>query len=454
MNETERDGVYSGVMRRFLLIAVLTVCVSSHAQSVTDPKLKVQPWITGAQVPSGFAFIDDAGSGLMLEKNTGKVRVYQNRTFVKTAIDLAVSNESERGLLGMALSPDFATDRFVYLYYTASKVDGGEPISNSIKRFRYDPSKKTLSFVKKVIDLPATPGPNHNGGKIAFGPDGKLYVASGELNRNEMTSNARNSNVINPIGAVLRMNSSGSTISTNPFYNNKKPKRPANYVYGYGMRNSFGLAFDPVNGGLWMSENGPSTYDEINRVTPGFNSGWEQTLGPASRNADFDPETLVSLGDRSAYGDPEFSWKYTVAPTAMFFQPNTRLGSKYKNDLFVGSVRGGKLFHFDLTASRKDLLLKGVLADKVADNTMASRFAEQDGVLFGKDFGTITDIVSGPGGIYVLSYTDGTLYRITNKPVASAAMAAMSFGAVVPEPTSFALVAMGIACFASRGSRR
>ena len=102
----------------------MTVCVSAGAQSVTDPKLKVQPWITGAKVPTGFAFIDDAGSGLLLEKNTGKVRVYENRMFVKTALDLAVSNDSERGLLGMALSPDFANDRFVYLYYTAAKTDG------------------------------------------------------------------------------------------------------------------------------------------------------------------------------------------------------------------------------------------------------------------------------------------------------------------------------------------
>jgi glucose/arabinose dehydrogenase len=415
-----------------------------------DPNLKVQPWLTGAKVPSGFAFIDDVGSGLMLEKNTGKVLVYENRAFVKTALDLSVSNDSEQGLLGIALSPDFATDRFVYLYYTASAADGGTPISNSVKRFRYDPAKKTLSFVKKVIDLPASPGPNHNGGKIAFGPDGKLYIAAGELNRNEMTSNDRKSDVVNPIGAVLRLNSSGSTISTNPFYNAKKPKRPANYVYAYGIRNSFGMAWDPVSGTMWMSENGPSTYDEINRVTPGFNSGWEQTLGPSSRNTDFDPATLVSLGDRMHYDDPEFSWKYTVAPTATFFQPNTRLGSQYKNDLFVGSVRGGKLYHFDLTASRKDLSLEGVLADKVADNLTTSRFKEQDAVLWGKDFGTITEILSGPGGMYVLSYTDGTLYRITNKP----GVTVSSLGTAVPEPGAASLLTLACLALARRRNKR
>lgn len=414
----------------------LPICVI--AQTVADHNLRVQTWISGASNPTGFAFIDDSGSGLMLEKNTGKVALFENRQRVKNVLDLAVSNDSERGLLGMALSPDFATDRFVYLYYTAASVDGGAPISNSVKRFRYDPTSKTLSFVKKVIDLPATPGPSHDGGKISFGPDGKLYIVSGELNRNELTSNYKDSPDLNRIGSVLRINSSGSSVSTNPFYNAAKKKSPANDIYAYGIRNSFGMAFDPVSKNLWMSENGPQNYDEINRITPGFNSGWERIMGPVAANPKFDPNTLVSLGDGAHFEDPEFSWKFAVAPTAMYFQPSVRLGAQYKNDLFVGSVRGGKLLHFDLSASRKDLALSGELADKIADNSADARFAGQDAILFGDNFGTVTDLIAGPGGMYVLSYSNGKLYRITNNDAAT--ISSSMIGTVVPEPAGFFVI--------------
>jgi len=424
-------------MKSLPLILILSACMSSYGQTVADPSLRVQTWISGVSNPTGFAFINDTGSGLMLEKNTGKVVLFESRQRIKTVLDLPVSNNSERGLLGMALSPDFATDRFVYLYYTASATDGGDPISNSVKRFRYDPAGKTLSFVKKVIDLPATPGPSHDGGKISFGPDGKLYIVAGELNRNEQTSNYEDSPDLNRIGSILRINSSGSSVPTNPFYNAAKKKRVANDIYAYGIRNSFGMAFDPLSKSLWMSENGPQNFDEINRITPGFNSGWERIIGPVAESPNFDPESLVSLGDRAHYGDPEFSWRSAIAPTALHFQPNERLGAQYKNDLFVGTTRGGKILHFDLSASRKDLALSGELADKIADNTSDARFTGQDAILFGDNFGTITDLLNGPGGMYALSYTNGKLYRITTAPTASMVT---GIGTVVPEPTSAILI--------------
>ena len=114
-------------MKSLPLILILAACMSSYGQTVADPSLRVQTWISGVSNPTGFAFINDTGSGLMLEKNTGKVVLFESRQRIKTVLDLPVSNNSERGLLGMALSPDFATDRFVYLYYTASATDGGDP---------------------------------------------------------------------------------------------------------------------------------------------------------------------------------------------------------------------------------------------------------------------------------------------------------------------------------------
>src|SRR5581483_4542684 len=262
------------------------------SQTVDDPTLKVQKWATGLAHPTGIQFLPD-GRALVLEKETGKVRILSGHDFTGTALDLPVATNSERGLLGIALSPTFNQDHFVYLYYTAAAQDGGAPISNSVKRYSWDGSK--LIFKKKVIDLPATPGPNHDSGQIAFGPDGKLYIAIGDLNRNEITIN-HNNHTLNRIGAILRVNSSGSSVTTNPFYSAGKASA-ANDIFAYGIRNTFGMDFDPVSGSLWETENGPSSFDEMNRITPGFNGGWESILGPTSRNGK-DPSTLVSLGAR------------------------------------------------------------------------------------------------------------------------------------------------------------
>jgi glucose/arabinose dehydrogenase len=239
--------------------------------------------------------------------------------------------------------------------------------------------------------------------------------------------------------AVLRMNPSGSAVTTNPFYNAKNTgtKRVRNYIYGYGIRNSFGIDIDPVTGTLWETENGPNSFDEINRITPGFNGGWTTILGPTSRNGK-DPAKLVSFGERAHYEDPKFSWLNPVAPTDAFFMPNARLGSKYKNDLFVATYKGGNILHFDLSPSRKTLALAGVLGDQVADNSADHLFAEQESVLFASGFGRLTDLVAGPGGMYALSYDRGIIYRITTDTTGSASISAL--GVLAPEPNTIWMI--------------
>src|SRR5215207_2814165 len=193
------------------------------SQTVVDPNLRVQRWVKGLDTPTGAAFVDGGNTTLVLEKNTGRVRVVKNKAIVGTALDLPVANDSERGLLGIALPPDFATNPFVYLQYTASTSDGGAPIDNRVERYRWNGS--SLSFDRRVLTMPGGPGPNHDGGKIAFGPDGKLYATIGDLNRNERTSNFENASAVTASGAILRVNPSGSNVSTNPF-RVKNPKSP------------------------------------------------------------------------------------------------------------------------------------------------------------------------------------------------------------------------------------
>jgi glucose/arabinose dehydrogenase len=160
-------------------------------------------------------------------------------------------------------------------------------------------------------------------------------------------------------------------------------------------------------------------------------------MGPVNRNGGEQPE-LNSLGPAAVYDDPKFSWAVPVAPTDLEFFPSARLGSQYKNDLFVGTTRGGKIMRFDLTGTRKSLALAGDLADGVADNSTGDRFAEQAGVIFGNDFGLVSDLQSGPGGLYVTDFSGGTIYRITtNTQVQSIADIGR---ASVPEPALGSIV--------------
>jgi glucose/arabinose dehydrogenase len=193
---------------------------------------------------------------------------------------------------------------------------------------------------------------------------------------------------------------------------------PLNLYYAYGIRNSYGIDFDPVTGKLWDTENGPNYGDEINLVEPGFNSGffkvqgiWQNEKGNLG-DVLLNPKDLVDFDGRGKYSMPEFTWKGRYGPTALIFLDSTKLGKNYDNDLFVGDMHNGSIFHFDLTKDRNGLSLSDPLKDKVADDNK-----ELEKNLFAQDFsGGITDLEVGPDGyLYVVSGIwgcEGEIYRI------------------------------------------
>jgi aldose sugar dehydrogenase len=195
--------------------------------------------------------------------------------------------------------------------------------------------------------------------------------------------------------------------------------------------------------------------DEINRVSRGFNSGWQRIMGPTSRSGGLSGK-LVSFGPAAHYEEPQLSWSTPVAPTDAYFMETSRLGQKYTHDLFVGSVLGdGVIFKFDMSPSRKTLgLFDGPLADGVADNSSGDLLGEQSQIVFGNDFGVVTDMLAGPGGMYVLSLTNDVMYRITTD-TSPASMARVGGGGVmpVPEPPPLALLAGGLTFILRRGKR-
>jgi aldose sugar dehydrogenase len=389
--------------------SLLLVASNGSAQTVTDPALQVTEVVGGLNQPTAMAFIGP-GDILVLQKSDGRVRRVNNGVLQPgQVLDVAVDNASERGLLSIALHPNFQTTPFVYLYYTESSTAGdttGSPLANRVYRYTWNGS--VLVNPALILDLPVTPGPNHNGGTMTFGPDGKLYVVIGDLNHDGNLQNFSGGAAPDNTGVIFRINDDGGTPSDNPFVS--QGGNLAKY-FAYGIRNSFGLAFDSVTGKLWDTENGPANYDEINLVEPGFNSGWMRIMGPSSRDAQGTGDLVVFSG--SHYADPKFSWFSTVGPTGIIFMNGASLGVDYQNNAFVGDINNGNLYRFRLNPTRDGFVFTNPnLGDLVADNN-----TELQELILGTGFSGITDLKIGPDGLlYVLSFSLGKIFVISRLP--------------------------------------
>lgn len=415
--------------------AVVLLAAVAEAQTVTDPNVTVTPFDSGFNQPTQIRFLG-SNDLFVTEKNTGRV-IRSNGGTKTTALDLNVANDSERGLLGLTLDPNFGANNFVYVYYSAtSGGDGGAWTENRLSRFVWNGttlgSETPLRTFGTAADGQAN-GPNHNAGPILFGPDGRLYGTTGDLNRNaaEQNNNAT-PNTTARVGGLYRLNADGSIPGDNPFL--ASPNADFHQWYAYGVRNTFGIAFDPLTGNLWDTENGPNVFDEINLVAPGFNSGWNQIMGPDAR----DPQGLGDLVNLpgSAYSDPEFSFLAPVGITGLNFLANSALDANYRDALLAGDINNGNLYLLRLNATRDGFVLSGGLADLVADD-----LAERNAVRFGQGFAGVTDIQIGPdGAAYVTSLGAGIIYRL----------------APIPEPTSIVLLLAGGGCVlgAVRTARR
>jgi glucose/arabinose dehydrogenase len=239
-----------------------------------------------------------------------------------------------------------------------------------------------------------------------IGPDNNLYVSVGDLDGHITSAqNIKGASGLDGSSAILKITQDGQAVGQGMLGESGISKK----YYAYGLRNSFGMDFDPVTGKLWDTENGASYGDEINFIEPGFNSGWLQVQGMAPDN--FNIEDLENFQGKGNYSDPEFVWTDTVGPTAIKFFGSDRLGNQYKNDIFVSDITQGNIYHFDLMGNRTNLILDGLLADKMSNNS-----TENQDIIFGEGFGGISDLEVGPydGYLYVVSLGHGNIYRIVS----------------------------------------
>jgi glucose/arabinose dehydrogenase len=629
----------------FTLIAAPAFLAPAGAQpppalpELVDSNLRVRAAVTGLQSPTSMAFLGP-NDLFVLEKATGRVLRVTNGV-TTTVLDLAVNSGSERGLLGIALHPNFPGNPGVYLYWTESTTGGDSTglnqttlLGNRVDRYNWGGG--TLTFDRTLIRMRALQAPfeaepsengrgNHNGGPLRFGPDGKLYIYAGDRGRRGQMQNLPDGPGRDPqttmagpqlvgnqpddpeggpepddehlTGVILRLNDDGSSPTDNPFYaagakriaaaGGYQPEveagRNLQKVFAYGIRNGFGMAFDPASGALWEAQNGDDSFTELNLVERGANLGWVQVMGPLDRVAQFKAietsteffglqqarwspvniadtpqqalermfmvydggaefgsvltgaeenppvttsgravahftevngminfelwaaapitavtmahihlgaykqngpivaflyngptrnfaagdliargmlndasvlpqprfvDTVAGLAERmrqgrayvnvhttanpggevrgqitvldrdpvSHYSDPEFSWKFEVAPAGLGFINSRALGPQYEHDMIVGAARdflfSGQLFRFQLTGNRRR-----ITGDLVADNNAKYDVTGSETRVFGTGFGIGSDIHTGPNGnLFVVSLSHGIIYEIFRRP--------------------------------------
>jgi aldose sugar dehydrogenase len=411
---------------RSLLVLVLVFTISigfihpfnsvlAQPTIAKDPSLKVELVTQELRAPTSMAFLGP-NDILVLEKESGTVqRIVNGKMLPQPLLQVPVSTTNERGMLGIAIAKHSNGPTYVFLYYT--KDGGGGPQSLANVLYRYELSNdQQLVKPKLLLNLPAVPGPNHDGGKVVIGPDTNVYTVIGDLRAHRtQAQNVVNGPPGDSTGGILRVTQDGQPVSNDPL---GQGTAPLNLYYAYGIRNSFGIDFDPVTKKLWDTENGPTFGDEINLVEPGFNSGWVQVQGiwtveGSLKKGPVNPNpsaNLVDFGGKGKYRAPEFIWTKPVAPTALKFLNSAKLGSQYQNDMFVGDIKNGNLYHFKLNQDRTGLVLSGTLSNKISNKPQDSQ-----PIIFASGFdGGITDLQVGPDGYLYVAAFAGSIYRIVS----------------------------------------
>jgi glucose/arabinose dehydrogenase len=312
-------------------VVLATIAAVLGFVSSASAAIRAHRVIGNLDQPVGFTF----GPGRTIwyvEKTTGQVRVHDLDTGADTLFFHVshVRSESERGLLGIALPPDFERTPDVYVYATRT-INGH--LRNQILRIRDGNGSGTDPRV--VFSAPASSSPYHNGGRILFGPDGMLYAVVGDghdaANAQDLSNDDR--------GKILRMTPNGGVPPSNP---------RNSLMWAYGIRNSFGFAFDPSTGRLWETENGPECNDEINLIMRGANYGWgpHQTCsGSPPRNTNQDgPDPVL----------PRYLIANPIGITGIAFCDGCALGAASVGSAFFGAVNDGDISRvtFDATRSK------------------------------------------------------------------------------------------------------
>lgn len=338
----------------FTSVTLLAADDFSERMVPEPPGIKVERWVENLEIPWSLVFLPN--NRALVSERPGRIRLIENGILREEPYAiLEVTHIGEGGLMGLALHPNYPEEPYLYAMHT---IQGAKGLVNRIILLR-DQGNRAV-FERVIFDnIPG--GRNHNGGRTAFGPDGMLYVTTGETNQGDLAQNLDSWG-----GKILRFTPDGKVPDDNPF-----PRSP---VYSYGHRNPQGLAWHPETGDLFSSEHGPSGeqgwrgHDEINRIIPGGNYGWPIEIG---------------THQNPAFIGPIVFWQNSTPPTGMTF---------FRKDLFVASLRSQALLRIILEIKDGNYQVKEI-ERWFASGPSAGRF------------GRLRDVVEGP---------DGNLYLLTS----------------------------------------
>ena len=390
-------------MLQYISIFVTIVLITSFFSlsevnaelTVFDDEYIIEKFVSGLNFPTTMDFIGN--DLLVLEKATGKViRINEDGSMDKEPVLVVpVAQNAEGGLLGIA-----TTSNHVFLYFTEPSPTQEK---NTVYQYDWDGNNLTNPILIKKLSADSV---KHNGGVFAKGQNKEIYFIIGDDDKDTIFQNIPSAPSSNETGSIFKIYTDDN-----------------NHVelFAVGIRNSFGLAVDPITGHLWETENGTNVFDEINLVKNRFNSGWKSIMGPADRDF-FDggtkfvhPSKILDASwikpqslEGFVYSDPEFSWHTAVGVTAIAFPDMNNFG-KYKDWLFVGDFNNGRIYKFQLNSDRTEFIFSTPnLKDLVYDND-----DELNEILFAETFsGGITDIKFGHDAMYVVSHSDGSIYKI------------------------------------------
>jgi glucose/arabinose dehydrogenase len=351
--------------RAGIIIATVGLVVA-----VAGPASAIEAREVAGDLNGPVAFTFGPGQELWyVEKSSGQIRVIDlesgdDRLFATVA---GVNGDGERGMLGIALHPRFPAKPFVYVY--ATRTANGN-LRNQILRYE-EGTDGTGSNRRVLFTSPASSSPYHNGGRILFGPDGMLYAIVGDGHDG---SNAQDRSD-NDLGKILRLAPSGTIPRTNPF---------DSAIWAYGIRNSFGFAFDPATDALWQTENGPACNDELNLIRKGRNYGW----GPGATCEGVSPGNTNGDGPRPVR--PAMFYEDAIGITGIAFCDRCGLGVRSDGSAFHGAVNDGRITRVLFDRQSRDVTGRSIVYDHPS--------------------GTLS-IEVGPGGGLYFSDFDG-IYRL------------------------------------------
>jgi quinoprotein glucose dehydrogenase len=351
------------------LILILMFSISTHAQirvgefpqNVESEYLKspqnieVEVWQQNLKVPWELVFLPESNRALVTERSGRVLEIIDGKLQTESYLELDIDSRGEGGLMGMAHHPDFPQEPYIYLMYTYTSSEG--ELYNKVSRFT-DQGNQAVKEKVLIDQIPA--GNNHNGGRIAFGPDGMLYITTGDTFNREIAQDLDNLG-----GKILRLTPEGNISEDNPFENSP--------VYSLGHRNPQGLAWHPETGNLFISDHGPSgedglrAKDRIKVVEAGSNFGWPDKVG---------------YFENGEYANPLIMWKNAVPPSGITF---------YQGDLYVGTLRSQSLTRIGVSKENDNFMV-----DKIEH-----LFRDRNNSIYGR----IRTAVVGP---------DNYLYFLTN----------------------------------------